>query len=95
MAHLSTLHPRLAGHYRAGHDVIRNHAPGETSTEDLRQAMLHFRSLLDDLLGPSDVVHELPVTREVATETGVAVTSAREPQPARTPPDRSPADTGR
>ncbi len=95
VAQLSTRHPRLAEHYRAGHNVIRNHAPGTTSTEDLRQAMLHFRSLLDDLLGPSDVVREVPVTREVAAETGVGVTSAREPQPARTLPGRSPADNGR
>jgi hypothetical protein len=95
VAHLSTRHPRLAEHYRAGHDVIRNHAPGQTSTEDLRQAMLHFRSLLDDLLGPSDVVRDVPVTREVAADTGVPVTSAREPQPARTPPGRSPAGNGR
>ncbi len=95
VAHLSTRHPRLAEHYRAGHDVIRNHAPGETSTEDLRQAMLHFRSLLDELLGPSDIVRDVPVTREVASDSGAPVTSAREPQPARTQPDRSPADNGR
>ncbi|HSP15068.1 MAG TPA: hypothetical protein VLV78_09970 [Thermoanaerobaculia bacterium] len=96
IAHLSTQHPRLAQRYRAGHNVIRNHAPGETTTEDLRQAMLHFRSLLDELLGPSDVVREVPVTREIATDAGVRlVTTSRERPPARTPSDRSPAGNGR
>jgi hypothetical protein len=98
VAHLSTRHPRLAEHYRAGHDVIRNHEPGSTTTEDLRQAMLHFRSLLDELLGPSDVVREVPVSREIVTDAGVpvATTSAsRERPPARTPSDRSPAGSGR
>jgi hypothetical protein len=94
VAHLSTRHPRLAEHYRAGRDVIRNHAPGETSTEDLRQAMLHFRMLIDEILGPSDVVRDVPVAREVASDAG-APTTAREPLPARTPPDRSPRGNGR
>ncbi len=48
-AHLSVKHPRIVEHYRAGHSVITG-APGSASTEDLRQAMLHYRALFDELL---------------------------------------------
>ena len=36
--------------YRAAHDISLRNDAGEASTEDLRQAMVHFRSLFDDLL---------------------------------------------
>ena len=49
MAQLSKLYPRVIEHYRAGHRVIGG-APGSASTEDLRQAMLHYRALFADLL---------------------------------------------
>jgi hypothetical protein len=36
--------------YRAAHDISLRNDAGEASTEDLRLAMVHFRSLFDDLL---------------------------------------------
>ncbi len=90
VAHLSVRHPRLAEHYREGHAVIRNHTPGATTTEELRRAMLHFRSLVDELLGPTDVAREVPVEREVA-----APTTPRERDQARTPEDRWPTGNDR
>jgi hypothetical protein len=42
-AHLSVKHPRVIENYRAGHALIDKHG----STEDLRQAMLHYRALFD------------------------------------------------
>jgi len=48
---LSVKHPRVVEHYRAGHAIIDTHARGAASTEDLRQAMLHYRALFDELLG--------------------------------------------
>ena len=74
-AHLSVKHPRVIEHYRAGHRVI-GVAAGKSSTEDLRQAMLHYRALFDELLGGvtatdvarTDVVRDLPRENEVVAE---------------------------
>lgn len=65
---LSVKHPRVVDHYRSGHDAILSHSPGATSTEDLRQAMLHYRALVYELLGPTDVVRDVPVQHEVAVD---------------------------
>lgn len=70
-ANLSVKHPRVMEHYRAGHNAIDHHAPGSTSTEDLRQAMLHYRALFDELLGPTDVVRDVQVQREIVDEPAV------------------------
>jgi hypothetical protein len=82
-AHLSVNHPRIVEHYRAGHKVMEG-APGSTSTEDLRQAMLHYRALFEQLAGTasaataaprsadasrSDVVADVPRANEVAAST--------------------------
>ncbi len=48
---LSVEHPRVVEHYRAGHAVIESHGRGSASTEDLRQAMLHYRALFEELVG--------------------------------------------
>ena len=67
-AHLSVKHPRVIEHYRAGHRVIGGPAGG-ASTEDLRQAMLHYRALFDELVGSvaSDVKRDVPRENEVVT----------------------------
>jgi hypothetical protein len=69
-AHLSVKHPRVVEHYRAGHRVMEG-APGSSSTEDLRQSMLHYRALIDELLGDraSDVETDIPRANEVVTPT--------------------------
>lgn len=62
---LSVKHPRVIEHYRAGHEAIENVATA--STENLRQAMLHYRALFDDLVNEGvDVARQVPVSREVA-----------------------------
>lgn len=64
-AQLSVTHPRVVEHYRAGHRVIGG-APGSSSTEDLRQAMLHYRSLFDELISEvKDVPRAIDATTEV------------------------------
>jgi hypothetical protein len=50
-ADLSVNHPFVVEHYRAGHTIAVRHAQGNASTEDLRQAMIHYRKLFDDLVG--------------------------------------------
>lgn len=53
-ADISVDHPEVVENYRAAHRISVRAGNGEASTEDLRQAMVHFRSLFDDLLAPAD-----------------------------------------
>jgi hypothetical protein len=48
-ADLSVDHPQVVQNYRTAHDIALRHARGEADTEDLRKAMLHFRSLFEEL----------------------------------------------
>lgn len=50
VAHLSVEHGRTLDHYRRGHDISARAAGKEASTEDLRQAMVHYRALFEDLV---------------------------------------------
>jgi hypothetical protein len=49
-ADLSVNHPLVVEHYRAGHEIAVRQAKGRASTEDLRQAMIHYRKLFADLV---------------------------------------------
>ena len=52
-ADVSVDHPRVVEHYRAAHAIATTEAEPDatTTTEDLRQAMVHYRALFEDLLG--------------------------------------------
>jgi hypothetical protein len=65
--HLSVKHPKVVEHYRAGHAALDAHEHGSSSTEDLRQAMLHYRALFEELVGAGGTDVEQPVVaaREV------------------------------
>ena len=54
-ADLSVDHPAVVQNYRAGRDIAIREKRGEASTEDLRQAMIHFRALFDELVGDAAV----------------------------------------
>jgi len=47
---ISVDHPRVVENYREGHRLAQASANGDESTEDLRQAMRHYRALFDELL---------------------------------------------
>ena len=49
-ADLSVHHPRVVENYRAARDIALRHRRGEATTEDLRQAMVYYRALFQDLL---------------------------------------------
>ena len=49
LADLSIEHSRTLGHYRSAHDTRLRIGDG-ASTEDLREAMVHYRTLFEDLL---------------------------------------------
>jgi len=50
LADLSVEHARTLDHYRAAHDVNGRAMAGTATTEDLRQAMVHYRALFEELL---------------------------------------------
>jgi hypothetical protein len=52
-ADVSVDHPGVVDHYRAAHAIATTEAEPDatTTTEDLRQAMVHYRALFEDLLG--------------------------------------------
>jgi FtsZ-interacting cell division protein ZipA len=56
-ADLSVDHPVVIENYRAAHDIALRHQRGEASTEDLRRAMVHYRTLFEDLLGSRETMH--------------------------------------
>jgi hypothetical protein len=49
-ADVSVDHPKVAENYRAAHAVYRANQQGLASTDDLRQAFVHYRSLFSELL---------------------------------------------
>ena len=51
-ADVSVDHPEVVEHYRAAHGISQRATGGQAGTEDLRQAMVHFRALFAELLGP-------------------------------------------
>jgi hypothetical protein len=51
LADLSVDHAGALDHYRAAHGISQRAADNLASTEDLRQAVIHYRTLFQDLLG--------------------------------------------
>ncbi len=62
-ADISVDHPRVVDNYRAAREIALRHRRGEATTEDMRNAIIYYRSLFDELLNiqPSN-----ERTREVA-----------------------------
>jgi hypothetical protein len=54
-ASLSVEHAETLGHYRDAHDIFLRTERGEASTEQLRQALVHYRTLFAELLGSDPV----------------------------------------
>ena len=58
-ADISVDHPHVVDNYRAAHLIAVRQRRGEATTEDLRNAIIYYRSLFDELL-------QTPIRREVA-----------------------------
>jgi len=54
-ADISVDHPLVVENYRAAHEIAMRHAGGQATTEDLRQAMIHYRKLFDELVGEPEM----------------------------------------
>ncbi len=61
-ADISVDHPRVVDNYRAAHEIALRHRKGEANTEDLRNAVIYYRSLFDELLQAKPIGE----TKEVA-----------------------------
>jgi hypothetical protein len=61
-ADVSVDHPQVVEDYREAHRLTRASALGDATTEDLRRAMQHYRSLFDEL------VEERAATPELAAQ---------------------------
>jgi hypothetical protein len=54
VADVSVDHPQVVEHYRAAHAIHLANEDGEASTEDLRQAVVHYRALFNELLDETE-----------------------------------------
>jgi hypothetical protein len=54
-ADISVDHPLVMENYRAGHGIAARQALGQASTEELRQAMIHYRTLFEELVGEPEM----------------------------------------
>lgn len=50
---IAARHPELADDYRTAHEIAAGQKDGQTSTEELRDAMVRYRSLFEKLVGVS------------------------------------------
>jgi hypothetical protein len=64
-ADVSVDHPQVVENYRLGHRLARASALGDGTTEDLRQAMQHYRLLFEELV---EDVADAPLDRDRAGE---------------------------
>jgi len=60
-ADISVHHPNVVSHYRAARDIAVSNRQGGSSTEDLRQAIVHYRALFEDLLEVSPPLRRVNV----------------------------------
>jgi hypothetical protein len=49
-ADISVDHPLVMENYRKAHEIALRQTKGQASTEDLRQAMIHYRTLFEELV---------------------------------------------
>lgn len=50
LSDISVHHPMVTQHYRQAHAIAVNHLNGRATTEDLRRAMIHYRTLFEELM---------------------------------------------
>ncbi|MFI9525808.1 hypothetical protein [Micromonospora rosaria] len=75
IAHLSVEHARTLSHYRDAHEIHLRNERGEADTEELRQAVVHYRALFADLLGTE------PVEPRTAQQRHTGAVTPGTPQP--------------
>jgi hypothetical protein len=61
VADLSVDHADVVQHYRAAQALADSGRGGQGNTEELRQAVVHYRALFDDLLHDSPAIQPVPM----------------------------------
>ena len=69
-ADISVDHPRVVSNYRSARVIAERNTRGETNTEELRQALVHYRELFADLLEIREEDRREPVVRAKAAGAG-------------------------
>jgi ABC-type nickel/cobalt efflux system permease component RcnA len=54
MADISAAYPQQAPRYRLANEIVNRYQSGHASTEELREAFVHYRTLFDEILGGQD-----------------------------------------
>jgi hypothetical protein len=67
-ADLSVDHPVVVQHYHAAHGIALRHKKDQATTEDLRQAMIHYRALFQELVSDTAPATPLHTTISHAAE---------------------------
>jgi hypothetical protein len=75
-ADVSVDHPNVVEDYRSAHATAQASERGEATTEDLRQALQHYRALFDELLETPGDEPMAGERQELAADEGV---DSREP----------------
>jgi len=55
-ADISVDHPLVLANYRTAHEIALRQTKGQASTEELRQAMIHYRTLFEELVSEPKLV---------------------------------------
>jgi Tfp pilus assembly protein PilX len=80
VADLSVEHAATLDHFRAAHDISQRATAGTASTEELRQAMIHYRALFTELLGqPGNSASNAAAAAEAGTAPPVGAEPAAAP----------------
>lgn len=67
-ADLSVIYPEFVSNYRNAHEIAMKNQRNGTSTEELRQAMVYYHSLFEELLGVEEVNDVEVEEREVVIQ---------------------------
>ncbi len=67
---LSVHHAQFVQNYRAARDIAERRRTGRVTTEELRRAIVYYRSLFEDLLGPEPMLTDRPVELPIEREVG-------------------------
>jgi hypothetical protein len=54
-ADISVDYPLVLQNYRAAHEIAVRQTRGQASTEELRQAMIHYRTLFEELVAEPEL----------------------------------------
>ena len=55
-ADISVDHPLVLENYRTAHEIALRQVRGQANTEELRQAMVHYRTLFEELVGEPEML---------------------------------------